>query len=293
MPRRATIAGAVEELEGVTAADRTRARYEGDFVAWNGGCLFIGSGGGLIAPHAHYAIQLVVAAPSGLRVQSGRRGAWMPCAGALVASRAVHSIDVTACDWSAVVFVEPETPEGRALSARLAGEIELLEDAALASRIGQLGQAWRVARSPQAVQDAARALTSALSGAASAAPTDPRALQAIETLRACAGDPPTLAELARAAHLSPSRFRHLFVEETGMPLRTYQLWRRLLRAWEFLMQGDSLAAAAHAAGFADSAHLSRTCRTMFGLAPSAMQMSGPLSELRRMPALTAAGRRAP
>jgi AraC-like DNA-binding protein len=62
-----------------------------------------------------------------------------------------------------------------------------------------------------------------------------------------------------------------------MPLRSYVLWRRLLHVWTLLVQGESLSAAAHAAGFADSAHLARTARTMFGLPPSALQMSGPLS----------------
>lgn len=62
-----------------------------------------------------------------------------------------------------------------------------------------------------------------------------------------------------------------------MPLRTYVLWRRLLHVWTFLMQGETLSAAAHAAGFADSSHLSRTARTMFGLPPFALQMTGPLS----------------
>ena len=45
--------------------------------------------------------------------------------------------------------------------------------------------------------------------------------------------------------------------------------------------GASWTDAAHAAGFADSAHLSRTSRTMFGTTPSALQMSGPLSRLER------------
>jgi AraC family transcriptional regulator len=62
-----------------------------------------------------------------------------------------------------------------------------------------------------------------------------------------------------------------------MPLRTYVLWRRLLHVWTLLMQGEALSKAAHAAGFADSAHLSRTSRSMFGLAPSTLQMGGPLS----------------
>ena len=91
----------------------------------------------------------------------------------------------------------------------------------------------------------------------------------------------SLPEVAKAANLSPERFRHLFVEETGMPLRTYVLWRRLLHVWTLLMSGETLSAAAHAAGFADSAHLSRTARTMFGLPPSVLQMRGPLSARAR------------
>ena len=76
-------------------------RYQGDFVAWNGGCLMIGTGGGVVAPHAHYAIQLVIGAPTGLRVQFGRHAPWQDCAAALVPSRATHTIDVAACSWTA------------------------------------------------------------------------------------------------------------------------------------------------------------------------------------------------
>jgi AraC-like DNA-binding protein len=263
--------------------NESQSRYEGDFVAWSGGCLFIGSGGGSVAPHAHYAIQVVLGVPTGLRVQSGRRGEWVPCAGAVIPSRAVHSIDVAACEWTMVLFVEPETPAGRALSKRLQGHAELLDEQSVAEHSARLERAWRATKTAAAVQDAAQGLVSSLSGTVPHAPSDPRVLQAVEHVRSRLGETLTLEEVAAAVHLSPSRFRHLFVEETGMPLRTYQLWRRLLRVWEFLMQGENLAGAAHAAGFADSAHLSRTCRTMFGLAPSAMQMKGPLSEKLRVP----------
>lgn len=66
-----------------------------------------------------------------------------------------------------------------------------------------------------------------------------------------------------------------------MPMRTYVLWRRLLHVWSLLMRGETLTSAAHAAGFADSAHLSRTARAMFGLPPSVLQMKGPLSARMR------------
>ena len=61
-----------------------------------------------------------------------------------------------------------------------------------------------------------------------------------------------------------------------MALRPYILWRRFLRVWELMTARESLSAAAHAAGFADAAHLTRTCRRMFGFPPSALQLATPL-----------------
>lgn len=252
-------------------------RYRGDFVAWTGGCALIGEGQGSIAPHSHYAIQLALGAPGGLRVQVGRGGPWQPCAAALIPSRATHSIDVNDCAWSTVLFIEPETAEGRALTDRLQGKCEILGADTVSSVTGRLEQAWRVERSEAALQAVYLALVRELSRTAPREPSDPRVLAAIAAIRERGPQPVSLGEVARAAHLSPSRFRHLFVQETGMPLRTYLLWRKLLHVWSLLMQGESLAAAAHEAGFADSAHLSRTARSMFGVAPSILQMNGPIS----------------
>ena len=84
--------------------------------------------------------------------------------------------------------------------------------------------------------------------------------------------PLTLKQVAGVAYLSPSRFRHLFAEQTGMGLRQYVLWRRFVSVWEHRMNGASLSTAAHAAGFADSAHLTRTSRRMFGMPPSSLDI---------------------
>jgi AraC family transcriptional regulator len=257
----------------------TAGRYRGDFVAWSGVCGFIGEGGGgaPIAPHSHYAIQLAIGSPSGLRVQLGRHGEWQSCVAALVPSRATHTIDVRDCEMSAVLFIEPETPEGKALAARLQGGLELLDAAAASVAANRLERAWRVEGSYEAVKGVCMQLIRELSGTVPREPSDPRVLAAIDFIRQRVDQPVSLPEVAKAANLSPERFRHLFVEETGMPLRTYVLWRRLLHVWTLLMSGETLSAAAHSAGFADSAHLSRTARTMFGLPPSILQMNGPLS----------------
>jgi len=87
----------------------------------------------------------------------------------------------------------------------------------------------------------------------------------------------TLAGLAAAAHRSPSRLAHRFRAATGVPLRRYVLWCRLRAAAQAAMRGSSLTEAAHEAGFADSAHLSRTFRATFGIAPSFLFERGRLS----------------
>jgi AraC-like DNA-binding protein len=268
----------------VTSAGGSRP-YEGDFAAWNGGGVFIGQGAGSapIAPHSHYAIQIAIGMPSGLRVQFGHRGEWQRCAASLIPSRVTHSIDVTECASSAVIFVEPETAEGRALSARLAGTPQCIDPSeAVRIPVARLEHAWRVEQTAEAVERACRALVGELAGtAAGPEPSDTRVLLAIAHIVARINDAPSLEEVASLVNLSPSRFRHLFVAETGMPMRTYVLWRRLLHVWSLLMRGETLTSAAHAAGFADSAHLSRTARAMFGLPPSVLQMKGPLSARTR------------
>ena len=118
-----------------------------------------------------------------------------------------------------------------------------------------------------ALNDAARAaqeLVDHLIGNAVGGSTgfDPIISEACEYIRQHLNRPITLAELARAVHRSPSRLAHRFREATGVPVRRFILWRRLRAAAESAMRGSSLTEAAHAAGFADSAHLSRTFRSM-------------------------------
>jgi AraC-like DNA-binding protein len=105
---------------------------------------------------------------------------------------------------------------------------------------------------------------------------DPLVSQACEHIRQHLNSTISLADLARAVHRSPSRLAHRFREATGVPLRRFILWCRLRAAAERAMRGSNLTEAAHAAGFADSAHLSRTFRSMFGITPSSLFSGGQL-----------------
>ena len=78
--------------------------------------------------------------------------------------------------------------------------------------------------------------------------------------------------------LSPSRYAHLFTTEVGLPFRRYLLWRKLNRSMQAFGRGATLTDAAFEAGFADSAHLTRTFHQMFGIPPSVM-MRGEFFEI--------------
>ena len=258
------------------------APYVGHFVPWDGGCLLIGRGGGIVPVHAHYAIQIAFGSTPGIRFRASGDGPWTEYAGAIIPSRQPHSMDATHVQPNAVLFVEPETREGRALTERhLRDGITSISDDALGDLVPALFAAWEAAWQGRGIErdvaDAGRRVVQALTGGTPpSVASDERILRAVAYIKAHLDRPLTLDEVASEACLSPSRFRHLFVEETGMGLRPYLLWRRFLHVWELLMAGASLSSAAHAAGFADAAHLSRTSRSTFGFPPSAMQMLGPL-----------------
>ena len=86
---------------------------------------------------------------------------------------------------------------------------------------------------------------------------------------------PAVAVAPDTSHIfsAEGRAAFLFVERTGLPFRTWVLWLRIQRAVELYAAGASLTVAAHEAGFADSAHLSRTFRRTFGLPATALRVN--------------------
>jgi AraC family transcriptional regulator len=250
----------------------------GHYISWDGGCLLIGRSVGEIPLHAHYAIQIAFGSEHGLRFRTNDAEEWTAYRGAIIPSRQPHAMNGTGLRASAVMFVEPETREGRALTELyLQHGIAAIPDERLADLAPPLFAAWSEQRSSRAVKDAAFAVIRALTlGVEPSVVSDERILRAVSYINSHLDAPLTLEQVAAEACLSPSRFRHLFVEQTGLALRPYILWRRFLHVWELVMAGETLSGAAHRAGFADQAHLTRTSRRMFGFPPSALQFLAPL-----------------
>jgi len=255
------------------------ASAKGQFVSWDGGCLFIGRATAIVGLHAHYAIQVAFGAEFGIRFRPNEQDAWTEYDGVIIPSRQPHTMDATTVTANAVLFVEPETREGRALSELYSPTgITPLPNDDVRQTADALFRVWREQRSASTLVEAARRVIQQLThGVEPTIASDERILRATAYIQAHLSEPLTLDQVAAAVFLSPSRFRHLFVEQTGLALRPYILWRRFLRVWELLMNGEPLSSAAHSAGFADAAHLTRTSRRMFGFPPSAMMVTKQLS----------------
>lgn len=260
-------------VQAARAAPRdteTRLQAVGRVYLWQGGSLWIGRGQGRSKWHDHHAIQVALALEGVCLFRTQTDGAWSEFKGAIVRAHRHHEFETHGATM-AQLFIEPETIEGRQLGERYVDDITPLPESERLAMSQLLAGALHAHGRPEEMIAAARAATLLLAGvAAPNASRDTRVDKAIAHIRSHIHGPITLAEVAAAATLSAGRFRHLFVAETGTSFRVYVLWMRLNVAIQFVMAGQSWTAAAHAAGFADSAHLTRTFKRMFGMNPAAL-----------------------
>lgn len=243
----------------------------GRVLMWNGGSLWIGHGAGPTQAHAHHAIQISLALTGVVRFRAPGQG-WSDYVAVMVRPHERHEFDGNG-EAVAQIFVEPETLQGRALLARWGGQpvaqLEGVQESLAALRLAQARRAVDVE-----LKELALACIARLAGSEVTLSVDARITRTIDWMRERLREPLALEQAAKVAHLSPSRFRHLFVSQTGMSFRAYVLWARVSSAVGAAMGGMSWTEAAQAWGFADSAHLSRTCRRMFGIAPSMLLREG-------------------
>jgi AraC-like DNA-binding protein len=95
-----------------------------------------------------------------------------------------------------------------------------------------------------------------------AVPIDPRAAAALRDLTAVE----SMAGIAAAVGLSPSRLRALIHAQTGTSPARLRMWQRLQMAI-LSLAAKPIALAAIDAGFADQAHLTRTTTRLLGQTP--------------------------
>jgi AraC-like DNA-binding protein len=245
---------------------------------WDGGWIGVGRSGGPVPAHAHHAIQITVGLSGPVRLRH-EEDEWMDVGAGVVLPDVVHEFNGMS-QYIAMIFVDPESTEGRWLRDSVPAAVHAVPTERIAEHVPALHD---FERERPSAEEAARTITGVVRSLSVGPPPlkrmDPRVAQALLAIRK--GDVRNLAleDAAKSVYLSPSRFAHLFKEEIGVPFRRYMLWRKLSRAMEEFGRGSNLTNAAHAAGFTDSAHLTRTWRQMWGISPTTMVGSARFYEI--------------
>ncbi|MDP1825428.1 MAG: AraC family transcriptional regulator [Archangium sp.] len=258
------------------------AKAHGRILFWEGASLWVFS-----APpgdrypktdvHSHHVTQVTLALTG--RVDFDGQGKRVGGQAIAIAPDTAHAFEATGL--IAHLFIAPDGQAGRAIVHGLFPKNPMVSLSA--RQLGDFPARLKASfEDPRHTDDdlctLGRGLITHLAGEASGS-ADPRIERLIPWVSARLDQPVSLGEVAELIGLSPGRTRHLFVQQTGLPFRTWVLWLRLERATRRFAAGSSLTEAAHDAGFSDSAHLSRTFRRMFGINAASLRLSQPfLSE---------------
>lgn len=282
--------GAAKVLEQISYSEKPRDILNEDlnntsyrwlsvprWYLWDGGFLLIGQAQGLVPAHSHHAIQIVISLDQPVAV-CGHGEEWIEARGIVVRPDAVHAFNCNGA-FGAMIFVDPESSEGVWLRALLTQNITIVPDSRLASSVAELRLSVEQPLAGMEIGALVRHCVHALSpGPPPMRRLDPRVTTVLTRIQASDDLRISLEAAAEMAFLSPSRFAHLFKQQLGLPFSRYMLWRKLTRAMVAIGSERTIADAAHAADFADAAHLTRTFYQMVGMDPSAL-MRGTFAEI--------------
>ncbi|MCZ7379877.1 AraC family transcriptional regulator [Micromonospora sp. WMMC250] len=227
---------------------------------------------GMLGPtgtHAHHAVQILAATTPVNLTDSADRA--VNATAAVIPANAWHRITGNTA-LAVMAYLDPSTVAGQ-LAGRFDG------DPADARRWARAGAHLAGAAGTLTDLPIAKMLPRLLhllipSGGhhrSSTPPAHPAVARAVADIeRRLPNGTVRLDDVATAVGLSPDRLAHLLTAALGLPFRAYVRWRRLQIAIAHVAAGTTLTSAAHAAGFADSAHLTRTSHRTFGLAPSTL-----------------------
>ena len=212
--------------------------------------LFMGRAGDN-RPHAHHAVQIVLS-ETPLHIWTAAQG-WQSGCGAVIGADVEHRLEECSQPVT-LLYLEPDSREGRRVTAHAPADGLLSE-----SSVSLALQAAKASLDPM------RAVVDSLFPAA----YPQLELQGDALIAALiAGLPQALpdrfgiAAMSTQTGLSPSRLQHRFRSHTGLAVRPYLRWRRLLTALDGVTLGLPLTDAALDAGFSDASHFTRTFRRL-------------------------------
>lgn len=241
---------------------------------WNGLLLYAASGH-RNDWHSHYAASLIISLDTPLRLElrEDRDGPVdVTVQACILAPNAENRVHIPGrflslmADADSSLF-EPLAPmvKGRRWAPISATKLKPVED-----QLKQLGESAPDCETARRLIEDCIETISGQRPRPLAVTLDRRISQVLALIREALPSEPDTEAMAQAIGLSRSRLLHLFKEQLGLPVGQYLLWRRLFEAARLWDEGQSITEAAHAAGFYDQAHYSRTMRKMLDITPSSL-----------------------
>jgi len=242
----------------------TTSPFRSNFYLWNGvSAIFFSNC--LTNVHSHNTMQILVDIDARFKCRVGD-GPWLTCKNLIIRENIPHQLDTNG-SVQLIIYLDTETTAAKAIKTRYPGDAAQ-PDLDLFSVISpdQLQQSL-LKPDPQSLLTIVSSILRTLSGEPQKN-TDPRIRQIEKAIETGRPDELNTATLAAKVHLSESRLRALFKEQTGVSLHKYILWGRIRYAINRIMTGSPINDAAWEAGFTDNSHFHKMLVTMFGISPS-------------------------
>ncbi len=217
--------------------------------------------------HTHHALQISIGLDKPFLMETKK--AYAKHQSIIIASDVSHKFDGLDA-WHLILLIDPEHEKAHQIKNNvLQDPMTKLDFYPLEGHVEEIVQLMIQKASCPAVQNSLNQLLGIISGFTNKIhKTDQRIHKIFKYIERLDEKKVSMEDLTNLVNLSESRLSHIFKEQTGIPVRRYILWIRLMDALKNAILGQSLTTAALNAGFSDSAHFTRTYKSMFGVTPS-------------------------
>jgi AraC-like DNA-binding protein len=208
--------------------------------------------------HAHHAIQIVLGLQADINIVISDKNIQTRCV--IVARNVEHRL-ICKNGIQILLLIEPESVFGKEIQG-------IVPDKYLEFEIqnGILERMMTESNFPQiSIGYIKGILGNALNTSISKRLIDKRIELVLRSIEALPVKKTACKKLTKTTNLSESRLQHLFKLETGISIKHYLLWRKMIDGIMYVVGGVNFTEAAYNAGFSDSAHMSRTFKKMFGI----------------------------
>lgn len=245
----------------------TSSPFRSNFYLWNGvSAIFFSNC--LTNVHSHNTMQIIVDIQDHFRCRIGNAG-WQSFKNLIIRENTPHQLD-TAGSVQLIIYLNAETVIAKEITAshlqnRDACSPQLNPFDSI--KPNELQQAL-LRPDPTLLLSIIGRLLQTLTGRNTAPKSDNRTAVIEKLLSSTPPAECNIENLAQQVHLSVSRLRSLFKQQTGVSLYKYILWARIRFAINRIMAGSPINDAAWSAGFTDNSHFHKMLVSMFGISPS-------------------------